>query len=61
MITDFDVIEAVEVDKHQRPKNLPSEIHMDIKTGLIVCQNVNLLDPKISGKSPALPKMMMLK
>jgi hypothetical protein len=48
--SDFDILEAVEVWKHVRPKKLPSEVHMDIKTGLIVCQDVNLRDP--SANSP---------
>lgn len=48
---DFDVSEAVEVRVHKRARKLPSEVHMDIKTGLIVCQNVNLLDPKLSERS----------
>jgi hypothetical protein len=53
---DFDVLEAVEVEKHDRPKKLPSEVHMDIKTGLIVCQDVNLNDTQLSVKSISLPK-----
>jgi hypothetical protein len=52
----FDVLEAVEVEKHDRPKKLPSEVHMDIKTGLIVCQDVNLNDTQLSVKSISLPK-----
>jgi hypothetical protein len=54
---DFDVLEAVEADKHERPKKLPSEVHMDIKTGLIVCQDINLSDPQLSGKFSVLPKI----
>jgi len=54
---DFDVLEAVEVWKHTRPKKLPSEVHMDIKTGLIVCQDINLHDPKLSVRSLVFPKV----
>jgi hypothetical protein len=39
----FDVLEAVVAGKHERPKKLPSEVDMGVKTGLILCQNVNVL------------------
>ncbi len=52
---DFDVLEAVEVSVHERTRKLPSEVHMDIKTGLIVCQDVNLSDPQLQSLSMALP------
>ena len=38
---DFDVLEVVEATRHNRPKKLPSEVNTVIKTGLILCQNVN--------------------
>jgi len=48
---EFDVLEVVEVVKHIRPRKLPSEVNAVIKTGLIMCQDVNLGDDplKISG------------
>lgn len=48
---DFDVLEVVEVVKHVRPRKLPSEVNAVIKTGLIMCQDVNVEDDpiKISG------------
>jgi hypothetical protein len=52
---EFDVLEAVAVNVHQRPRKLPSEVHMDIKTGLIVCQDANLLDPEITAGANNLP------
>lgn len=30
------------VQTHERPKKLPSEVDMDVKTGLLLCQNINL-------------------
>jgi hypothetical protein len=42
----FDVLEAVVAAKHERPKKLPSEVDMGVKTGLILCQNVNVLGGK---------------
>lgn len=53
--TDFDILEAVEVNVHDRPRKMPSEVHMDIKTGLIVCQDANLLDPADSFDKQTLP------
>ena len=37
-----DVIEAVEVTVHERPRKLPSEVDMGVKTGLVLCQNINV-------------------
>lgn len=54
--SDFDILEAVEVNVHPRARKLPSEVHMDIKTGLIVCQDAHLLDPKAAAKKPAFPR-----
>jgi len=44
----YDVSEAVVVEKHERPKKLPSEVDMGVKTGLLICQDVNVLDPESS-------------
>jgi len=46
--TSCDVSEAVVVEKHERPKKLPSEVDMGVKTGLLLCQDVNILDPEAS-------------
>ena len=48
---DFDVLEVVDAVKHTRPRKLPSEVNAVIKTGLIMCQDVNVEDDpiKISG------------
>lgn len=39
---DFDVLEVVDAVKHIRPRKLPSEVNAVIKTGLIMCQDVNI-------------------
>lgn len=39
---DFDVIEAVFVKAHNRPRKLPSEVDFGVKTGLLLCQNINI-------------------
>jgi hypothetical protein len=42
----YDILEAVAAGKHERPKKLPSEVDMGVKTGLILCQDVNILGGK---------------
>ena len=41
---DYDIAEVVAVEKHERPKKLPSEVDMGVKTGLLLCQDVNFHD-----------------
>ncbi|MBK7627946.1 MAG: hypothetical protein IPJ16_12275 [Bacteroidales bacterium] len=42
MNNDFDVLEAVFVKPHNRQKKLPSEVDQAVKTGLLLCQNINI-------------------
>ncbi len=42
MNKDFNVIESVFVKEHNRPKKLPSEVDTAVKTGLLLCQNINI-------------------
>jgi hypothetical protein len=42
--TENDILEAVVVQKHERPKKLPSEVDMGVKTGLLLCQDINYSD-----------------
>lgn len=37
----YDVLEAVLVKASQRPKNLPSEVQLQEKAGLLMCQDIN--------------------
>ncbi len=37
----YQIIEAIAVKKHQRPRKLPSEVNPEIKTALLVCQDIN--------------------
>lgn len=41
-----DIIEAVEVTVHEKPKNLPSEVDPGVKTGLLLCQDINVTGMK---------------
>jgi hypothetical protein len=59
---DFDIAEAVAVEKHKRARKLPSEVDMGVKTGLILCQNVNFneLNASISTKFPGVNKIRIM-
>lgn len=46
----YDCLEAVPVEEHQRPRKLPSEVDMKVKTGLLLCQDINILDPILQKK-----------
>jgi hypothetical protein len=46
---DYDVLEVVVTGKHERPKKLPSEVDMGVKTGLLLCQDINILDMQPSA------------
>ena len=43
---EYDVLEAIVVGKHQKPKKLPSEVDMGVKTGQLLCQDIHLLSPQ---------------
>jgi hypothetical protein len=43
---DYDVLDVVVVEERIRPKKLPSEVDMGVKTGLLLCQDINILDPQ---------------
>jgi hypothetical protein len=53
---DYDVLEAVVVEEHERPKKLPSEVDMGVKTGLLLCQDIKVLDPQSTGNISSFPK-----
>lgn len=48
----YNALEAVVVKKQERPRKLPSEVNMDIKTGLLLCQDINFTDIQ-SGENNA--------
>jgi hypothetical protein len=55
--TDNDILEAVAVEEHPRPRKLPSEVDPHVKTGLILCQDVNVLDPSVYMNKSLLKKV----
>ena len=48
-----DVLEAVLVEKHERAKKLPSEVDMGVKTGLLLCQDINVFN--LQSESGGIP------
>ena len=58
---DFDILEAVAVEIHERPKKLPSEVDMGVKTGLLLCQDINFVGMKSSVSTSGLPKAYKIK
>jgi len=58
-----DVIEAVEVAAHERPRKLPSEVDMGVKTGLMLCQNINvtgMTSPETGFSLPAADRIEII-
>ena len=47
----YNVLEAVAVEKHERPKKLPSEVDLNVKTGLLLCQNINFTEKSVDSNS----------
>ena len=41
----YDIIDIVAAAKSERPKKLPSEVDMNVKTGLLLCQDINVTAP----------------
>jgi hypothetical protein len=54
---DFDVLDVVTTTIHARPRKMPSEVNTVIKTGLIMCQDVNLDDNPINVPTSAINKI----
>lgn len=53
---DFDILDAVVVEKHTIPKKLPSEVDTGVKSGLLLCQDINIPDQQTAEFSSAFPK-----
>jgi hypothetical protein len=53
---DFDILEAIAIEKHERPKRLPSEVDMGVKTGLILCQDINVIGSQFPANSSGIQK-----
>lgn len=53
---EYNVCEIAVIHQHERPKKLPSEVDFGVKTGSILCQDINFLDPNSIQNSPAMKK-----
>lgn len=56
----YNVLEAVAVEKHERPKKLPSEVDLDVKTGLLLCQDINFTEIKSTDKASSTSKAIKI-
>jgi hypothetical protein len=48
---EYNILDVVVAGIHARPRKLPSEVDMHVKTGLLLCQDINVLYPSESGKN----------
>jgi hypothetical protein len=51
-----DITEVIFIQAHQRPKKLPSEVDMGVKTGQLLCQDINFTGLGIEELSPEFKK-----
>ena len=58
--TEYDIIDIVAAGKYDRPKKLPSEVDMHVKTGLLLCQDINVMGFQPTPNSPGTPKASMI-
>lgn len=50
---DHNILDALVVEVRARPKKLPSEVDMGVKTGLLLCQDIHILDPGFADAQPS--------
>ena len=57
---DYHILDIVSVKPHERPKKLPSEVDMQVKTGLLLCQDINFKDPFLPDNSTSMRKALKI-
>ena len=57
---EFDILDVVQAKEHERPKKLPSEVDMQVKTGLLLCQDINFTGYTAETSSPDGRKAQMI-
>ena len=57
---DYHILDIVAVEAYERPKKLPSEVDMQVKTGLLLCQDINFRDPFLPDNSSAIRKALKI-
>lgn len=56
----YDVAEITVVQNHERPKKLPSEVDFGVKTGSLLCQDINFLNPDFTKNTPEMQKAVAI-
>ena len=57
---DFNILDIVSVEAYERPKMLPSEVDLQVKTGLLLCQNINFRNPFLPDNSSSIRKALKI-
>lgn len=57
---DYNIIDIVEAGKYDRPRKLPSEVDMHVKTGLLLCQDINVMGFQSTLNNPGTPKASII-
>lgn len=57
---ELNILDAVVAEKYQKPKKLPSEVDMHVKTGLLLCQDINFMGFESTIHNPGIPKASMI-
>ncbi|HOX74144.1 MAG TPA: hypothetical protein PLB27_05485 [Bacteroidales bacterium] len=51
---EYDILDVTVAEPYERPKKLPSEVDLQVKTGLLLCQDVNFTGFKSKADTPGL-------
>ncbi len=51
----YSIVDVMVAEAHSRPRKLPSEVDMEVKTGLLMCQDINFRD-RLKGQPAAFEK-----
>jgi hypothetical protein len=46
---EYDFLDALVAREYERPRKLPSEVDLKVKTGLLLCQNINYSDMPVQN------------
>ena len=58
--SDYNIVDVVVAGKYDRPRKLPSEVDMHVKTGLLLCQDINFMGFKSTLNNPGTKKVYMI-
>lgn len=56
----YNVLDVVITKEYERPKKLPSEVDMHVKTGLLLCQDINVLRFQQGIDKSSVPRASMI-